>query len=400
MSGTLGSIYNNVNFGLHLHSDAMMKLQEQVYSGSRINRASDDPSDAYKILTLTSQTKSLSSYMDNISEMMSLKEAASTIMEDVASVLTKTKVSLTQIVSGTYGEGDGGQSARQRVASEINDVLEQVVSSTNSKHLGQYLFGGGDTDSAPYEITRVDGKITGIAYQGSTQARQTEVASGVKAESFDVGQEVFGCNERGEPVFTGSSGAAAGAGTSNVKGNVWLTVTHDGSNYKLSIDDGATEVTVPGAGDISNIAVTNANGEVMYVDASGINSTGVEMVQIPGTYDVFSTLIGIRDLLENSRTLPEQTIVNLINKSTVSLKEVSDHLVEKQVSVGAKINFLDNLKDSIENVKFDTEDQASVIGDSDIAQIAIDISRREALYQMTLSVAGRLMSTSLLDFIR
>jgi flagellin-like hook-associated protein FlgL len=36
---------------------------------------------------------------------------------------------------------------------------------------------------------------------------------------------------------------------------------------------------------------------------------------------------------------------------------------------------------------------------ADVAQIAIDLSREQVLYQMSLSVAGKLMTTSLLDFI-
>ena len=58
MSG-LTNVYNNVNYALHLHSEAMAKLQEQAYTGSRINRASDDPSTSYRILGLNSQQKSV-----------------------------------------------------------------------------------------------------------------------------------------------------------------------------------------------------------------------------------------------------------------------------------------------------------------------------------------------------
>jgi flagellin-like hook-associated protein FlgL len=68
--------------------------------------------------------------------------------------------------------------------------------------------------------------------------------------------------------------------------------------------------------------------------------------------------------------------------------------------VGSRIGFLDNLKDSLKNLKYDTEDETTRLQEADIAQIAIDISRREILYQMSLSVAGKLMSVSLLDFIR
>jgi flagellin-like hook-associated protein FlgL len=74
-------------------------------------------------------------------------------------------------------------------------------------------------------------------------------------------------------------------------------------------------------------------------------------------------------------------------------------LVEKLTSIGTQIGFIDNLKDSLENIKYNTEDQATLLQEADIAQLAIDISRREVLYQMSLSVAGKLMSMSLLDFI-
>jgi predicted HTH domain antitoxin len=38
--------------------------------------------------------------------------------------------------------------------------------------------------------------------------------------------------------------------------------------------------------------------------------------------------------------------------------------------------------------------------EADIAQIAIDLTRREVLYEMSLSMAARLLSMSLLDFLR
>ena len=62
MSGILNSIYNNTSFALHLHAEAMGALQEQVSTGSRINRASDDPSAAYQVLGLNSQKRSLQNY--------------------------------------------------------------------------------------------------------------------------------------------------------------------------------------------------------------------------------------------------------------------------------------------------------------------------------------------------
>ena len=396
MSGTLSNIHNNTSFALRLHAETMADLQEQAYTGSRINRASDDPSAAYRVLGLNSQKRSLENYMDNISQTVGVLEMSSSVTEDMVSAISNTNVILTQILSGTYNEP-----GRLRLAEQINDTLEQMVSLANTKHLGQYIFGGSNTSSAPYAVQRTNGEITNVTYQGGLHDRDIEVAPGVQSEAFYAGDGLFRSDSRDTPVFLGSSGAAAGTGTSSVKGDVWLTVTDDGGgSYDLSIDDGVTKVNVAAAADIANIAVKNSAGEVLYVDATNISSTGVEMVRLPGTYDIFGTLIGIRDLLSNQRDLPQSTVVGLINESAESLEEIKNLLVEKQVAIGTKINFLDTLKGSLENIKFGAEDEATVLQEADIAQVAIDISSREMLYQMSLSVAGKLMSMSLLDFLR
>jgi flagellin-like hook-associated protein FlgL len=74
-------------------------------------------------------------------------------------------------------------------------------------------------------------------------------------------------------------------------------------------------------------------------------------------------------------------------------------LVQNSVATGSRIAFLEDLKGSLNNLKYGTEDEAVRLQEADIAQIAIDLSRRELLYQMSLSLAARIMSVSLLDFI-
>ena len=397
MGGTLGSIYNNVSFALNLQTEVMARLQEQASTGSRINRASDDPSVAFKILGLNSYGRSLGNYMDNLSDVIDTFELCSDIIEGQGGIipaLVKVKTSLTQITGGVHSE-DG----RKIIAEGINDILEQIVLLVNTKRIGQYIFGGGDTASAPYVAERTNGKITSVTYQGSSEGRNVEVAPQVETSCFYVGDDIFRSNNRSDPVFVGDTGAKAGTGTSSICGDTWLTVIHDGSNYKLSIDDGASYVTVPAGGD-PNQAVTNSRtGRVLYVDSTGINSTGVEMVSIPGTYDIFNALITLRDILNNERGLSTEQLGELLGNSLNSIDEVSNLLVQKVVSIGSKTGFLENLKDSLQKLKYDAEDETTYLEEADIVQIAIDLSRQEVLYQMSLSIAGRLMSMSLLDFL-
>lgn len=394
MGGSLNNIYNNVSLALHLHTDAMARLQEQVSTGSRINRVSDDSSAAFQVLGLNSQQSSLGNYIDNLSEMVSLLEYSSTIFQDMISAVSETKVRLTQVSSGIYNE-----EARKRTADGINEILEQLVALANTKHMGQYLFGGGDIASKPYLVERTNGEITGVTYQGSYENREIEVTHDLKSSAFQIGDNIFRSNDRSAPVFLGDTGAKSGTGTSSVQGDTWLTVTGTAGNYILSIDGGLSTFGTDGTD--TNLTVTNSvTGEILYVDTTEITGVGTGLVSVPGTYDLFNTLISIRDVLKNEMSLSDSQLRQLQNTSLSSLEEVNELLIQVEVSVGSKINFLDNLKDSLNNLKFDAEDESTRLQEADIAQIAIDLSRREVLYQMSLSVAGKLMSMSLLDFIR
>jgi flagellar hook-associated protein 3 FlgL len=394
MSGSLSSIYNSISYALSLHGQAITQLQEQSASGNRVNRGSDSPSDAYRILGLNSQEQSLKSYQENVTELIGNLEISSTIISDMSTELASNLTLLTQIVGGVH-DSEG----QKRIADKLNNSLEQLVSLANTKHASLYLFGGNDTIAAPYEIQREEGKIVSVTYRGSETSRYVDVAADLRIESYHVGDKVFHTDDRETPVFLGGSGAAAGTGTSNVEGDVWLTVEHDGTNYRISIDDGATFVTVASGGDTNQAVTDSRTGKSCTWNTTGINRTGTELVRVPGTYDVFSTLISLRDLLQNDRGLSTQQLLNYVNECSAAVEEVRGLLVQAEVSTGSKIGFLTTLKSNLNDMQFDTQDESTRLQEADIAQIAIDLSRREVLYQMSLSVAGKLMSMSLLDFL-
>lgn len=393
MSGILNNVYNNVSLALRLHTNELARLQEQVSTGSRINRISDDSSAAYRVLGLKSQQSSLKNYIDNLSEIVGTLEFSNTIYQDIISSISETKTRLTQISSGIYDEN-----ARTRTAEGINELLEQVVAFANTKHNGQYLFGGGKTSSEPYLIERTNGEITSITYQGSYVSREVEIAPGLESSTFQVGDDIFRSDDRGAPVFIGDTGAKAGTGTSSARGDIWLTVTGSPGDYYLSIDGGLSSFNTVGTD--TNLPVTSSiTGQVLYIDTTEITSTGTDLVSIPGTYDLFNTLISIRDILRNEQGLSEAQLRDSLENSFSTIEEVNELLVQAEVSVGSKIGFLDNIEESLENLKYDAEDETTRIEEADIAQIAIELTRRETLYQMSLSVAGKLMSISLIDFI-
>jgi flagellar hook-associated protein 3 FlgL len=394
VSGSLASIYESISYALQLHGKAITVLQEQASTGNRVNRGSDSPSDAYRILALNSQDRSLASVQENIVDLMGRLEVSSTVVTDMTTQLAEARTLLTQIVGGIYTAD-----SRERCAEQIDNTLEQMVLLANTQHAGQYLFGGNSTGSAPYTVVREGGEITQVIYQGSDEARQVGVGPGLEAAGSLIGDEIFRTDERGDPVFFGSTGAKVGTGTASVQGDLWLTVEYDGANYRVSVDDGATFVTVPPGGDPNQAVTDSRTGRVLYVDTTGISQTGTDLVRVPGTHDVFSTLIGLRDMLRNGRGLDEQVLVADITECVAGVEEVRNRLVQANITTGSEIGFLNTLKQNLENVQYDTQDQTARLQQADVAQISIDLAREQTLYQMSLAVAGKLMTTSLLDFI-
>jgi flagellar hook-associated protein 3 len=392
---SLGSIYNNLNTALYTQTKEMMRLQEQVSTGSRINRVSDDPSTAYQVLSLNSESRSLDNYTNNIASVGDILNASSGSIDYM-------KTSLANVSSKIISTIGGASGTTQDVgAAGINNALEEMVSYANQDYNGQYLFGGSNTSSAPYVVQRnTDGEITSVTYQGSDENRDVEVAPGVNTTVFYSGNSIFCSNNRSTPTFSGETGAKAGSGTSNVTGDVNLSVTYNDATgkYELSIDGGKSKTVVEGD-DITNLAVTDSQtGKVLYVDATGINKAGNEWVCVPGTYDIFNMLINLRDKLATGG-LSSNEMEELRNNATGALDEINKLLVNKSVSIGSQMGSLDNLKQSLGNIKANTDDRTTTLQQADIAQLSVDLCRSEALYQMSLSVAAKIMSVSLLDFL-
>ncbi|MDH7598952.1 MAG: flagellar hook-associated protein FlgL [Sedimentisphaerales bacterium] len=398
MSGSLTSLYDRISFALAMHNKAMTNLQEQAATGARINRASDDPSSAYRLFGLKSQDRSIQSYIDNLADMVGNLEITDTVLQSMTSELIKCKQLVTQVTGGVYSESN-----RKMLASSINDHLEQLVLLANTKHAGQYLFAGEKSSQAPFAIVRdSSGQITAVTYQGSLQQRYIEAAPGVLVPSFLVGSTAFACDNRDQPEFVLSqTGARLGSGTSSVTGAGWLTVTKDSDgHFNLSIDGGKTVVDLGSVSDLTNVPVTDADGKVLYVDASKINNTGEDLITVEGTFDIFGALISIRDILQNTHSLSDQQLSQVMPKTVDWVTQITDRVLEADVLVGSRMSFMDSLKQTLQNMQTHAQDETATIEQADITQVAIDLARYQTLYQMSLAVAGKLLSVSLLDFIK
>jgi len=395
MTYSLDAIYKNSRWAIGQNSSILAALQQKAATGQEVNRVSDNPTDSNQILSLLTDSRTKEQTLKTMSEMISTLDLSASVIQSITSEFGRARASLTSTMSGTLNV-----ELRQTLAADLDNILEEMVSLVNTQRMGQSLFAGADSEALPYTVERDEqGHIIRVNYQGSLEERNVKITEGLEVSGVLTGPALFSSQQRGEPVFYGQTGAAAGTGTSSIRGDVQLTVTGSAGNWQLSIDGGLNVVNVTGTE--TNVAVVHSEtGKVLYVDATGIQQAGTEPVRIPGTYDLFNALISARDLLKNDQNYSEAQLQSMLSDTVQSMDEVNQRLVQAFPVVGGRLQVLTNFKESIEDMKLATDEDISRLQDTDITQVAIDLARYEMLYQMSLSVAARMFSMSLLDFMR
>ncbi|MHC4288703.1 MAG: flagellar hook-associated protein FlgL [Planctomycetota bacterium] len=395
MTASLDAIYKNSRWAIGQNSSILAALQQKAATGQEVNRISDDPTDSSQILALMADSRTKEQTLKTLDDIISTLDLSASVIQSITGEFGRARASLTSTMSGVLNA-----ELRQTLAADLDNILEEMVSLANTQRMGQSLFSGADSEVLPYTVERDEqGRITRVNYQGSFEERRVEVTDGLETSAVLAGPTLFSSENRGEPVFYGETGVAAGTGTSSVRGDMKLTITGSAGNWQLSIDGGANVVTVNGTE--SNVAVVNSEtGEVLYVDATGIQQTGEEPIRIPGTYDMFNALINARDLLKNEQGYSESQLRAMLSDTVNSMDEVNQRLVQAFPVVGGRLQVLTNFKESTEDMKLATDENISRFQDTDITQVAIDLARYEMLYQMSLSVASRMFSMSLLDFMQ
>lgn len=395
MSYSLDAIFKNSSWAISQNSYALASLQQRAATGQDINRISDEPTDANQVLALMTDARDKEKTLDRLEEVVSILDLSSSVIQSMTDEFGRARETLTSTLSGTLNTD-----LRKTLAADLNNSLEELATLANTKRMGQSLFAGADSETTPYVVERNDqGEIISVNYQGSYQEQDVKITGELSMSAMLVGDSIFRIHDRQEPVFYGETGATAGSGTNSVTGDITLTVTGSPGNWQLSIDGGANTITVNGTE--TNVPLVHSEtGEVLYVDASGITQAGEEPIRIPGTYDIFNVLICARDLLQNESDLSEQQLQEMLRDTVESMDLVDQRLVRAFPIVGGRIQTLTNFKDSVEEMKLNTDEEISRLQDTDITQVAIDLARYQTLYEMSLNIAAKMFNLSLLDFLQ
>jgi len=152
------------------------KLNKQLNSGKQINKVSDNPYEAIKILNMQNEINDVERYNYNCDEITGWLDTTDDALDKIGNITSEIKV-LLKSISGAYGESE-----ISAVKSEINEKAKQIGEALNTSYAGRFVFGGSNTAETPVEIfEHPDGTVelrvkTGVANEDKLKA---EISAGI-----------------------------------------------------------------------------------------------------------------------------------------------------------------------------------------------------------------------------
>ncbi|CAK7002916.1 MAG: hypothetical protein DELT_00105 [Desulfovibrio sp.] len=120
----------------------------QSSSGLKINKPSDDPLGAARVIQSRATLSSLAQYQENISTATGWLSTADSVLSSegsVMTILTRCKELAEQGASGTYTAEN-----REQISYELRQLYEQLMTVANTTYAGSYIFSGQKTGTQAY----------------------------------------------------------------------------------------------------------------------------------------------------------------------------------------------------------------------------------------------------------
>jgi flagellar hook-associated protein 3 FlgL len=145
---TQNMLNQNLLFNLQRTNKTMDQLQEQVSSGRKINKPSDNPVTAVRGMFYRSSLNEIDQYKRNADDGLSWMTTTDEALDEVTSVLQRVRELTLQGSNGTNSETD-----RNAIAEEISQLKEHLGEISNSQIGGRYIFAGTDVKNPPYDAS-------------------------------------------------------------------------------------------------------------------------------------------------------------------------------------------------------------------------------------------------------
>ena len=176
-------VFNNHVSSYNKGYAELVKTNQQLTTGVRIQTPADDPVGSARLLQLEQQANLLGQYKANMVDATNSLTQEESILQSMIKVADRARE-----LAGHAGNGAYNDQNRQAIAAELKQIENELFGLMNSKNAsGEYWFSGSQSGIQPY-VRNADGTYS---YQGDHSQQYLQVATGTQISISDNGFDAF-----------------------------------------------------------------------------------------------------------------------------------------------------------------------------------------------------------------
>lgn len=377
----------------------LARLQQQISTGVRLGKPSDDPAAASKILEMQQSISVNLQYQENIN----LAEPRLGLQDSILASYDNLLIRVRELaIQGNNAPLD--QVSRDAIAAEIDERLNELISLANTTDAnGDYLFAGYQNSSAPFTST-LTGSVSHVSFNGDDGVRSIQIDEGRQIEVDIPGQRIFMQVASSQALRESAAIANTGSGVM-APASVVDSTQFVAGDYEIRF-------TAPGIYDVFDVAggvnlVTGAS----YSDSQDINFQGIRtsITGVPAAGDVFTISSGqfedVFAIVSNLSATLRSGAVDAVRAANIAqslgdLDNAFNNSLDARTIIGGRLNALQSQREENEAQVLGTRSSLGKLRDTDLAEAISQLSLEQTTLDAAQAVFARITSSSLFNFLK
>ncbi|GAC15184.1 flagellar hook-associated protein FlgL [Aliiglaciecola lipolytica] len=382
-------------------------VQQQLASGKKLLRPSDDPVGAAQVVRLTEDLDKITQYKRNNDLLTNSLQQEEVVLSNINSALDRARQLMIQSGNGVYDKTD-----LEAIGIEIGAIRDEVFGLMNTQNSnGEYIFAGfqSQTEAFSYNPSASGEKYT---FSGDDGVKKIQVSDAVSIQANSSGKSVFE-NVQARLNFT----VTGQVGISSIETRIteqsafdkfhktnYDAVTPANNQFQATILAG-NQIQIDNVGSGNTVATVNFTSGQPFVfngmefDVSGsVGDTFDFQLDKPEKNNIAETLNNFY-LALNDGELTDKELNEAISDALVGIDNGSKSLANATSSLGGRLNVAESVLESNLDLEIANKSARSNIEDVDYAEAVSELSKQETALQAAQATFSRVTGLTLFDYI-
>jgi flagellar hook-associated protein 3 FlgL len=395
-----GSVFDTNVSMLNQQQTSLLHTNQQVASGRRMITSADDPIASSRVLQISQADGSNTQFTTNRNAAKSSIGLSEAILQSVTTLIQDAKTMAVQAGNGIMSPAD-----LKSIGTAMQGRFEELIALANSTDgSGNYLFSGFQGRSIPFVKT-----AAGVQYMGDDGQRKVQVSSSRQMPISDSGADIFMRVKSGNGKFVTEASPANTGSASIGQGAVTNATQLTGTGYKLTFTSPSTFDVTDSNGQIVSQANRYESGEAftlpgMHVSLIGTPDSGDTFTVSPSSNEgLFKTMSDLISALNVSSPAGDAATSGLLtsslSKAMSGLDQGLDRVLTVRAAFGARLNELDSLQATGEDLGLQFKQTQSTLEDLDFNKAISDLNRQTISLQAAQKSFKQVAELSMFNYM-